>query len=203
MKGRLLPFRIIPAWIMGLPMLLALWCCGSMGTGKTNSSAHSGLTVRTLDFRPLTYFDRYCSRCHGPFGSYYGKDFARDLSPEALQQKVMEMVAGPGGAPLSGDSLAALVAFHHSLSTGKPFIVITEASRDSLIGEVTPGVPLRMYCGNQVATLSVRGYRWSVRKPPWLDNCSSGELRIAAGTGGNETILNPAGAAYSHPGSVR
>lgn len=202
MKRQLSRFRILPDLIAVVILLLGTWGCGSMEAGKVHLPHRSQQSIRTLDFQPLAYFDQHCSRCHGPFGSFYGKEFARDLSPAALQQKVAEMAAGPGGAPLSGDSLAALVAFHQSLSTQQPFIVVTKSDDDSLSGEVTPNVPLRISCGDQSTVLPVKGYQWAAEKPKWLGNCPPGSLRIAAGPAGHESVLNPAESAYSHPVAV-
>jgi len=182
-------------------MVSFFWACGSTGAGGSGAAERGGSppAIHTIDFRPLAYFDQHCSRCHGPFGSYYGKDFAGDLSPVALRQKVREMAAGPGGAPVSGDSLAALVAFHQSLSSGQPFIVVTGAGGDSIFGEVSPGVPLRFTCGNRSVTPEIRGYHWALQKPDWLDGCASGDLRLAAGSKPAMTVLNPVESAYSRP----
>lgn len=196
--------RSVRSLAVGLPvtvMTLFLCSCGSAGAGSAGASERGSArpVIHTLDFRPLAYFDQHCSRCHGPFGSYYGKDFAADLSPEALREKISEMAAGPGGAPVSGDSLAVLVAFHQSLSSGRPFITITGAGGDSLTGEVSPGASLQLICGDQTATPEVTGYHWVTQEPEWLGSCPPEDLRLTAGNGTAITVLYPTESAYSQP----
>ncbi|MBS1271680.1 MAG: hypothetical protein MAGBODY4_00812 [Candidatus Marinimicrobia bacterium] len=52
--------------------------------------------IPTLDFQPIEYFNNQCARCHGPGGSFYGEDFARDKSLQELLTVVEEIRQATG-----------------------------------------------------------------------------------------------------------
>lgn len=94
--------------------------------------------VPALSIGPISFFEERCARCHGSFGSMYGPALAH-LPDPALIRAVDDMVIGPAASELTAPDLAALVAFHRSLSGAGPFLAVTEANDHSLGGEVTPG----------------------------------------------------------------
>ncbi|MCF7803468.1 MAG: cytochrome c [Candidatus Marinimicrobia bacterium] len=126
------------------------------------SGADSVAGSKTLDFRPISYFNNQCARCHGPGGSFYGDQFAADLSPAELKHTVDEMAAGPGGAPVHGDSLEALYQYHLGLSKGKPFLVITEVSDGSIAGEVTEGTQVVLTSAGDTLHATLAENTWRI-----------------------------------------
>lgn len=172
---------------------------GLHSTGTTTAAlpgGHSPGEIRFLPFDPFQYFSRNCARCHGPGGSFYGDDFGRKHSAGELHEIVEEMAAGPGGFPLRGDSLEALVAYHRSLSQNSPFILITALHSDTLKGVVTPGAAVRLIGPDTSYTVEVSGYQWrATLQKGWA---REGSLRIQACTVEDTTTLRPGQTAHSH-----
>ena len=128
-----------------------------------NVVAQDSGKLRILDFQPIKYFNNQCARCHGPGGSFYGDEFARDKSMQELHSVVEEMAAGPAGSPVTGDTLDALVAYHISLSRDLPFITIDTLSDSVLAGEVTQTSSVRIMTDDGGYTAAINGNRWRYR----------------------------------------
>lgn len=147
--------------------------------------------------RPLTYFEDNCSRCHGPYGSFYGDTFGKKLTPEQLHRVVDEMAAGPGNAPLQGAELEAQVAYHRSLIDGKPFLILTEIKEENgqhiLHGEATPDSQVELLINDVPTPAKLEGHRWSIPLP----SLNFSQLSIRATKDGHTTTLNPT-RIYSH-----
>lgn len=131
------------------------------GIALNGQSSIQPSTVPATDFKPafaaMQYFDVNCARCHGPQGSFYGKEFGRHLSDEALTKVVHEMAEGPGNAPLKEDELKIVVAYHRSLIRGDPFISITARDNGILHGEATPASHITV----DGKPAQIEGFTWS------------------------------------------
>lgn len=125
---------------------------------------------KSSNFAPLDYFDANCARCHGPNGSFYGANFAKNLKDDAaLRHVVQEMAEGPGNAPLSEADLEVLTDFHRSLRDGKPYLVLVSVQKSEkclvLRGEATPDATISLENGKEVLPVKLEGHSWSVSLP--------------------------------------
>ncbi len=117
-------------------------------------------------FAPLAYFDANCARCHGPNGSFYGKDFGKGLKDDAaLKQIVREMCEGPGNAPIDEAKLEVLTEFHRALRDDAPFVTVVSQSAAGLSGEASPDAKLMLESGAQSVVVEQKGNAWSVNFP--------------------------------------
>lgn len=117
-------------------------------------------------FAPLAYFDANCARCHGPNGSFYGKNFGKDLKTDAaLKEIVQAMCEGPGNAPLDAAKLEILTDFHRALRDDTPFVTIVARSATGLSGEASPDAKLTLESGAQSVAVMQKGNGWSVNFP--------------------------------------
>lgn len=165
-----------------LPVCILIFCSGVI-YGQ-NSSPHTP----TLRFDPIGYFNDHCQRCHGPGGSFYGEDFGKSHTAGELHETVRQMTIGPGQAPLHGDSLNALVAYHRSLIQDSPFVLIATRQPDSLTGFVTAGATVQVITKNAAISGKVQGRQWKVSLP---DSIESGTINhIHAVLEGDTTTLS-------------
>lgn len=136
--------------------LVAATTTGAIGAGDDISRS----------FGALDYFQAHCASCHGNYGEAYGDRFARDISEETLQQRIVEMAEGPAGAPLKGAQLKELDAFHRALRDGQPYAAVISCSDDGLVrGEALPGSTLVLELNGQNTDVPLSGHRWQVRLP--------------------------------------
>ena len=149
------------------------------------TTAPADAPVAALDFKPIAYFQAHCANCHGDYGAFYGDGFAADLSDAKLQETVKAMCAGPGQAPLKGEELAAEIAYHRSLASGTPFVLVTQRGGGKVEGEVTDGATVTV--GGKPAT--VDGTTFRADAPP--------DSAVVASKGGKSTTLKAAGGAFS------
>ena len=110
---------------------------------------------------PITYFQSHCVRCHGDSGSN-NPDFAKRLSDTKLRKMVDDMCAGPGGEPLKGADLDALIAFHRSIARDEPFICVTKCTKDRWEGEVSSGATLTLNDTSGERPVEVKDGSWSI-----------------------------------------
>lgn len=150
--------------------------------------------VSPLEHQPLEYFDLYCARCHGPWGDFYGDGFGGHLTDDGLEEIVAEMAAGPAGAPLEEDALAAQVAFHRSLLAGEPFLVFGGLSEGVMSGEVRPGSTVRLVWSEGEVVAEVTGHRWRLNLPESLPAAP----RLVAEREGSRTELDLRRTSFSH-----
>lgn len=117
-------------------------------------------------FAPLAYFDAHCARCHGPNGSFYGKNFGKNLKDDAaLKQIVKEMCEGPGNAPLSEISLEILTDFHRALRDDLPFLIVVAQNAKTLSGESSPDAKISLESGAKSVAAVQKGNDWKVEIP--------------------------------------
>lgn len=114
---------------------------------------------------PIEFFERSCANCHGPYGTFYGEEFARGLDDAELKKVVLDMVIGPARASLDDASLGALVAFHRQLADAEqgPFVALTRAGEDEIGGEVSPGARVTVLVDGRTLEARVDGHTWSAR----------------------------------------
>lgn len=121
-------------------------------------------------FAPLAYFDANCARCHGPNGSFYGKEFGKGLKDDAaLKQIVREMCEGPGNAPIDDAKLEILTDFHRALRDDVPFVTIVKQSKAGASGEASPDAKLTLENGGKSLAIQQKGNAWSVNWPADFD----------------------------------
>jgi len=113
-----------------------------------------------LGFAPIDYFENHCARCHGPYGSFYGDEFAASLDGDHLREVVKEMVFGAAQSSLEDAEIDLLTAYHRSMVAGEPFVVVTAGTPD-LAGEVTPGATVMLVLESGEVAAQVDGHGWS------------------------------------------
>ena len=189
------------SWL--LPLLGSCALIGCNGAKQREESPHTApatapapsAAVSPVAFKPIEYFDQNCSRCHGPYGSFYGDAFGRGLTDEKLRHVIADMAAGPGNAPLGEAELEVQTAYHRSLLDRRPFVVVNaiEANGDrvTMAGEVSPDSVV--FVGADRA--NVKGHAWDVVLPPTVEP-SRVVLRVAGKSG--STSLSLGESAYSH-----
>lgn len=135
--------------------------------------------VRQVPIAPMAYFDQHCARCHGPNGENYGKEFAKGKSRAALESKILTMAAGPGGAPLSVQTAAPLVALHQAIAQKKPYIVWTGSNDQEVWGEA----------------YLAKGLKATLRGKPVAVRMSGSQWRISVGKANQRAVVLVAGSA--------
>lgn len=128
-------------------------------------------------------------------GSNYGKTFGAGRNEKQLFRSVKEMCDGPGNAPLEGEELLALVAFHRALAKKQLFISWTSAEGGKLTGEVSPGTRVTLKVGDQQTTAIVKNERWIIKLPRGV---SAAQAEINASNQGRRTTLRLGVSSYSH-----
>lgn len=141
---------------------------------------------------PYSYFAKRCARCHGSNGSNFGTEFGKDISDAQLVKVVKEMTEGPGGEPLRGVDLDALVAWHRALIRREPFLVVLHRSDQTWSGECAPGAQVAAVDGARRVTAKVSGFRWS------LTPRTNAKMTLEARLNGRTTRLDPASRSFSH-----
>lgn len=184
------------AGLCGCPEARETVADDGQGSGVDTSAAL--VLAAAPPVEPIAFFERACANCHGPYGTFYGEGFARDLDDAALQRVVREMVVGPSRASLDDASLGALVAFHRQLADarGGPFVVVTRSAGGEVAGEVSPGARVEVVADGRDFEAHVDEHVWSVR----LDGAPERSLIIRArfSEGGATTELDVSEAAWSH-----
>lgn len=120
---------------------------------------------------PLTTFERACSRCHGPQGSFFGEHFAK-LNDEGIYEQTEEMMRGPAQLDPDRPRVEAMAAFLRALRDHRPFICVTNAQafasgREAVLrGEVTPGASVVLEKGLVKVDAGVEQRVWTIASPP-------------------------------------
>lgn len=143
-------------------------------------------------FGPIGYFENHCARCHGPYGAFYGDEFAASLDGDHLRDVVQEMVFGAAQSSLEDPEIDLLTAYHRSMAAGEPFVVVTTGMPE-LAGEVTPGATVRVQTAEGQHDAAVEGHRWRLPGVT-LDRASS----ITAEIDGRATRIDPRSTVGSH-----
>lgn len=180
--------NIVPVFRFGMSLVFSALMGCLFVSGKPITS------TRPANITPIQYFETNCARCHGSYGRAFGDDFGKDLSDKQLRQTVSDMAAGPAKAPLDGEPLDVLVAFHRALIKKEPFLVWTGASKSALWGEVSPGSKVQARFGKSTVDAQVKGVEWQVKIPPK----ASGKAIITARIGEKQTTLDLSKNSYSH-----
>lgn len=144
---------------------------------------------------PLAYFASHCSRCHGYYGANYGASFGKNLSEAKLREAVMQMAAGPGGAPLAGSDLDAEVAFHRSLVTGEPFLVWSSLKSQTLKGEVSPDASVTATLSGKAVAVRQNDTAWELVLPA---KASAAQVVLKAKREAKTSTLDLAKASFTH-----
>jgi hypothetical protein len=140
-------------------LLLGTLACGAVLRAQTSAP-------QTTNFAPLDYFNDKCAKCHGAYGSFYGKDFAKGQSDAQLTESVQAMCEGPAQAPLSPHDLGVLVAWHRALRDGKPFVASVKLDGGVWSGEATPGSTVVMETSTGARTdAPLKQHKWSAGLP--------------------------------------
>ncbi len=113
-----------------------------------------------LGFGPIGYFENHCARCHGPYGSFYGDEFAASLEGDHLREVVKEMVFGAAQSSLKDPEIDLLTAYHRSMVAGEPFLVVMQVAPE-LGGEVTPGAAVMLLLESGEVAAKVDGHGWT------------------------------------------
>lgn len=180
-----------------LPALAGLLLCGAVAWGEGAPATplvpivpgeNKGAPHVTA-FAALDYFGENCARCHGEYGSFYGKDFGKNRDDAQMHEVVDEMAQGPAGAPLDEADLKVLVAWHLALRDGKPFVALISAKPDQggwqLEGEVSPD-----------ATLQVNGETLEIKGAKWTHHVAAGPVKLRAQKGEAVTQVDADAAAF-------
>jgi hypothetical protein len=165
-------------------------------TTPTTSPTTAPATATTNGFGPITYYEEYCSRCHGQFGTGYLPDMGKRLSDDALRRIIKDMAEGPAAAPLDDAQLEAELAYHRSFLDGTPFIARVSETDAEHTGEVTGGSALSVDVDGNAQPIPVNGQTWK------LSMSTDPSPRLIAEREGNRTTLDP-GKPFSHASRSR
>ena len=188
------------SWL--LPLLGSCALVGCNGAKQREESpalatapATAPAIVSPVAFKPIDYFDQNCSRCHGPYGSFYGNEFGRGLTDQKLREVIADMASGPGNAPLGEAELDVQAAYHRSLLDRRPFVVVNAIEgnddRVTMSGEVSPNSVV--FVGADRA--NVKGHAWDVVLPPTVEP-SRVVINVVGKSG--STSLSLGESPYSH-----
>lgn len=177
------------SWIWALA-----FACLAAACLRTPDAA-SAKPAQALGFAPIEYFDQHCARCHGVEGEFFGDEFGKDLDDAGLREKVRAMAAGPGGAPIEGSHLGAVVAYHRAMIAKEPFVAWTGASKDKLEFEVSPGAEFVAKAGENVLEVSKGEGAYEVKLPAGM---AASSVVVEAARGESKTQLELSKATTSH-----
>lgn len=179
---------MVPALRFGMGLVFSVLIGWLFVSGKPISS------TRPVKLAPMQYFETHCARCHGSYGRFFGDEFGKDLNDKQLRQTVADMAAGPAKAPIDGEPLDVLIAFHRALIKREPFIVWTGSSKTALWGEVSPGSKVQARFGKITVDANVKGNEWHVKLPKG----ASSQAIVTARLSNKQTIVDLSKNAYSH-----
>lgn len=145
--------------------LTLLLATASAGVAFLFITAAVSQQTDVTEFAPLDYFDKRCASCHGPYGSFYGDSFGAGLSDAGLREVIHEMAEGPAGAPLKASELEAMTAYHRSLISKQPFVVVTAIRDNILTGEVSPGSRILLIDQGKRVPVYIEGHTWEAELP--------------------------------------
>ena len=136
----------------------------SPSTAPTTAPAVSAIATPT-GFKPLTYFQTSCAKCHGDYGDGYVELLDGHLTTEQLQTAIYNMAHGPGNAPINERELAVQLLYHQALVAKTPFAVVTKISiandKATIEGEADPATKITI--GGTAATMD--GHTWTAGVP--------------------------------------
>ncbi len=172
----------------------------SSGAADPPATAPATATTRpaagtTSGFAPIAYYEEFCSRCHGQFGTGYLSDMGKRLTDDALRQVIKDMAEGPAAAPLDDAQLAAEVAYHRSFIAGTPFVARVTVTNGEQSGEVTAGSTLSAEVNGKLAPAAVDGHTWKLPS-------SAASPRLIVERDGQRTTLE-SGVSFSHAEPMR
>jgi len=182
-------------WIGGATPAATGAPAAAASTAQQNAAAHDSLPPAPAlpALAAIGYFNANCARCHGPFGSFYGK---RPYHPySVLEADIKRMADGPSNAPLSGEALAAQVAYHQSLYDLKPFVALVKQDGREISGEVSPGSTVTVLNGAQSIPAHVEDYQWKATLPA---DVKLDQLQLRAQNARGVTILPLRESRFSH-----
>lgn len=151
-------------------------------------------TIKPLERRPLAYFERACSGCHGTAGAWFPSNVADGLSDAELTKKVEVMARDHAAQPVAGRDLAAQVAHIRALRSREPFIALVGLSRTSATFEVTTQAKLTARAGSRELKASQKGGLWTVA----LQGHRASSVRVTAAMGRKSATLDLGEADWSH-----
>ncbi|MGI6454630.1 MAG: hypothetical protein ACOX5R_03295 [bacterium] len=120
---------------------------------------------------PVVLFEDACSRCHGPYGTFYGEEFAH-LEPDELREVVWDMMAGPGGLDPSESEVNAMTEYHKALYHKKPYVSINnglalqQGKTTLLQGDNSPDTEIFVKKGERTYPTEVKVHTWTIQNPP-------------------------------------
>ncbi len=92
---------------------------------------------------PIALFEDACARCHGPFGSFYGEEFAK-LEDEHLEEVIFDMMIGPSQLDVTDTEIEAMTDYHRALNDERMFVSINngkslkQSEAKSIKGDKSP-----------------------------------------------------------------
>lgn len=129
-----------------------------------------GIEMVTLEWPPVSTFERACASCHGPGGRDFDEALTQ-LTDEQLTEAVRGMMESSGVTTASESDVRAMVAYQRAIAADEPFICVTkfrpatESEPGVLLGEATPGAEvLLLTCGHCWAEADENGF-WEVNSP--------------------------------------
>ena len=172
--------------------LVAVLLSGAVAGGATGGSP----PVIPLHQGAISYFDRACAHCHGPYGSAYGSAFFTKYDLTLLGRSINSMANGPGQSPLDAEGLQAEVAFHQAIITQAPFIDWTSRDGDTFVGEVTRKAALSATARGAAVPVAVSGIHWTLKLPA---GASAADVTLTASLKGKTAVWRPTKYPYSLP----
>ena len=150
---------------------------GARESASSRDESARRVSFTKLDLPPVATFERACSPCHGPRGSFFGGTFGM-LTEADLRKMVDAMMKGPGFLKPTAGETEAMIAYHRALAAEEPFLCVTRYRPAGgqgpaiLAGEATPGAKVEHRTAGKAVPLSVEeNGAWSVDdpdKPPFI-----------------------------------
>lgn len=154
-----------------------------------SSADEPGEPLIDMKVGPIVQFEDACSRCHGPYGSFYGDEFAH-LPHEELKEVVWDMMVGPPGLNPIEREVDAMTEYHHALREKHPFATLNNAASANISdptevhGDVTLDTKVILQKNDSTREAMVKGNTWKVENPP------SPPFRIIAKKGEKEASFD-------------
>jgi hypothetical protein len=165
-----------------LPKFHLIWGLIFQGILLLLEFTASGADLVDLKHPPIHTFSISCSRCHGPNGIFFEKEFLQ-LKSDVLEKVVIQMMKGPALIKASTHEEQAMLEYHYSLQQPDGLFLLVQnaasariGSATRLVGEVSLGASVQIEAGTETLPATVSGTSW-IREPLPPQPCNIRALR--------------------------
>ena len=149
----------------------------TLGAWQFFSPAQSGARApapvtqpAALTFRPISYYQESCARCHGEYGNAYAPGINARYDDDGLAKIIALMANELAMATIDPAQTAVQVALHRTMENPQPFVSVhlLEPQPDGsakVEGEATPESTLTLVLGDQKQNVTLDKHTWTVTLP--------------------------------------